>query len=102
MPFRVHSYSEAEFQRAVTRLAETLKAEVIYIRWKVKPDSQGDDALFFQVLLRDRPIQKFMGIAQCVQREVEIIVTDANCGYFPHFRFRSDVEQQALKDKDWE
>ena len=80
----------------------TRVAQLVRVLWNFDSDHSGEPAVFFRIVLTDKARDELLKTT----REIETALT-ANCQLErfvlqSYFNFRSESEQKALKDPDWE
>ena len=87
------------------KAADSLAPHVVRIRYAVTPDSTGDAAIFFRVLLTDQASRedRLYETTQRIRRKIlDIVKPREKFGMEAYFNFRSVSEQAKLKDTSWE
>lgn len=87
----------------VAKAAAALATEVAWIRYELREDWSGEDALFFRIVLKDSAsdLATIGEVSERVREELYSDVQPLELGLQPYFRFRSESEQRQLKDKAW-
>jgi hypothetical protein len=95
-------------QPPVDKAIETVRRQVpgiVRIRYSLDSDWTGDPSIFFRILLSDaasRPGNHLREIAQRVTLLLMNEVRSEEFGLHAYFNFRSESEQKALRESDWE
>jgi hypothetical protein len=91
-------------QEQVDQIAQELAPDVVRIRCREDLDWYGDPALRFRVILSDEASQR-PRLAE-VARKVRTAVSDrlrlSESDRIPFFRFRSQSEQEKIREASWE
>jgi hypothetical protein len=91
---------DAEVQNAIRKLGP----EVVDVTYKVRPDSTGEPAIFFRIVLADAATRKNI-ITETTGRIVNSILNELrpieNWGLHPFFNYRSQSDQQRRNDPQW-
>lgn len=88
----------------IERARLKLGPEVVRLRYNVGEDSGGDPAIFFRIVLTDETIRRetlgplVRSIKESVMQECRSI---DDWGLFPYFSFRSESEEDQIKDPTW-
>lgn len=92
-----------DLEQQVREIEKKFPGEVIGIRYSVSEDWSGDPAIYFRVLLTDTASgREVIGdIAYSVSRVLSDIVFRDSPDYFPYVNYRSESEQEKLKDPEW-
>jgi len=94
MPIVVHrGQLDAEIQNAIRKLGP----EAVDVTYQVRPDSTGEPAIFFLIVLKDAATRKDV-ISETTGRIATILINEVqpieNWGLHPFFNYRSESEQQ--------
>ena len=94
---------EDQIRRSMEKAKEELGPDVIRIKTMIDDDWTGEPVIVFRVLISDAAVRKngIGPISRRVSKRIENDEAVEASRLFPHFRFRTDAEQAALKDKDW-
>jgi hypothetical protein len=105
MPVLRFVVNERQLATAVRKAARALAPDVVRIRYTLKEDSLGYDAVFFRVLLTDRASRED-GISERIQRIerkiLDVVDPKEKYGLEYYFNYRNVSEQAELKEKIWE
>jgi hypothetical protein len=96
--------NQAQLGEIVAEAAQSLGPEVVHVAYGVGPDSTGEPALFFRILLADAYIREetIAGLTGRITAALfEAIRPLENWGLRPYFNFRSKSEQDRRRDPDW-
>ena len=90
-------------QEDVDRIARQLAPDVVRIRYSIREDWSGSEAVFFRVVLSDNASRpNHLGeIAQRVAATVDSEVKPEELGLETYFNYRSASEQAMLKEPSW-
>jgi hypothetical protein len=100
-----------QFDIAVAEIERHFPNDVERIRYTADEDWAHDPALFFRVLLKDRPgevldvsadprSQAVFSLCDRIMSRIRAAVSDAHLQ--PYFRFRWASEQARRRDPEWE
>ena len=94
---------QPQINRVVSEVVRELYPDVQLIRYEIAQDWTGQWAVFFRVLLSDEAAKRanLREIAPRVRWMVSDKLDIPNLGMFPFFEFRSQSEQNELKDPVW-
>lgn len=85
-------------------MEHSLPPGVVRVRYSLGEDWSGDPAIFFRVLLSDDASRR-EDLGQFTS-DIRNFIADhlrlADLDHFPYFDFRSESEQEQLKDPDWD
>ena len=93
-----------QFASAVADVEPQLVPEVVRIRYTLGNDWSGEPAVFFRVVLtndaskRDRLFEVTSRVSSLVERQIEPL---EQWGVLPYFTFRSQLEQDQLREPAW-
>ena len=96
---------QAELDKAIISLGPELGPDVVTLRYSLDKDWTDDPAIYFRVVLsdqagkRDRLRESARRVTSIIEQHLEPV---EQWGLLYYFNFRSQSEQEALKDKDWE
>ena len=92
-----------DLEQQVQEIEKKFPGEVVGIRYSVDEDWSGDPAIHFRVLLTDTASRREVigGVSQRVSRVLSDIVFLDSPDYFPYVNYRSESEQEKLKDPEW-
>jgi hypothetical protein len=103
----MYTVTDAEKQTqigaAVEEVAREMSPWVRRIRFKIDEDWLGQEAVFLRVLLSDEAVkdEHRMGVVRQIRNKAsERIIPRFDL--FPHFSFRSESEQEEMKDPTWD
>jgi hypothetical protein len=91
-----------QIHAAIAEVVKEFSPYVRHIRYEIAPDWTGDWTVFFRVLISDEAADgrnRRDVKARVISRMTDLIVPEL--GVIPHFRFRSESEQEKLNDPDW-
>jgi hypothetical protein len=94
---------QGKFEEAVQRAENALKPEIVRIRYSLGNDWTDDPSIFFRILLSDdasRP-NRLQEVAERVTQHIIQEVRSEEYGYHAYFNFRSNSEQEKLRDPAW-
>ena len=96
--------NQAQLGEIIFEAARQLGPEVVNVAYSLGPDSTGEPALFFRILLADAYIREETIVD--VTRRITGTLFDAirpveNWGLRPYFNFRGKSEQDRRRDPDW-
>ena len=97
--------NQRQIAATVQKAAKALAPDVVRIRYKMAPDSTGDDAIYFRVLLSDRASRedKLFETTERIERRIlDIVKPREKYGLEANFNYRSVSEQAQLKEAAWE
>lgn len=89
---------------AVSDAIGDLGPEVIHVRYSLEEDWSGDPSIFFRIVLSDDSTtdEKLLRTTQRVSNHIEDRLEPMEeWGLLPYFDFRSNSEQDELKEKAW-
>jgi hypothetical protein len=86
------------------RIVDALSPSVVHIRYTVGEDWGGDPAVFFRVVLTDQAAwpDNLRGVARRVEGLMQLVMELEYPRHHAHFNYRSQSEQNQLKDPEWE
>ena len=93
-----------ELEQQVQAAAMAFPGEVVGIRYSISHDWNGDPAIFFRVLLADNASRAEV-LADVTGRVGGRLFDELRLGdsdYTPYLYFRSQSEQDKLKDPEWQ
>ena len=101
LPSAVTKHSE--IQAAIDAVERSLAPDVAHIRYEIGEDWSGQWAIFFRVLLSDDASEpkNLRDIAPRVVWRMSERLDLPGLGLFPYFNFRSEAEQEIVKDSAW-
>lgn len=94
-----------DFAQKVEEVAKKFPGEVVRIRHSFTRDWDGDPAIYFKILLTDEALQRLPEITNAAR---DALIKDLSlyeseyAAYIPYFNFRTQGEQEKLKDPKWE
>jgi hypothetical protein len=103
MDILTETEKRAQIGAAVEEVAREMAPWVRRIRFKVDEDWTGQETVFLRVLLSDEAVkdEHRMSVVNQVRRKTsERIIPRFDL--FPHFNFRSESEQEEMKDPAWD
>ena len=91
---------DEEIQKAIRKLGP----EVINVTYQLRPDSTGEPAIFFRIVLTDVAAQEDVLLEST--RRIETMLIDEiqpieNWGRHPFFNYSTRPEQQRRKNLEW-
>ena len=95
--------NQAELDQAIRRAEDALRADVVHIRYGLREDWSGSGAVFFRVLLTDNASERrhLPEVARRVALRIDQEVQPDNFGLQSYFNFRSESEQEKLREPAW-
>ncbi len=95
-----------DFAQKVDEVAKKFPAEVVRIRHSFSRDWDGDPAIYFRILL-DRKSTKRpppLGAYRTYRKHTidDLALYEQFSEYIPYFSYRTETEQDELKDPEWE
>src|SRR5271165_897633 len=88
---------DEEIQKAIRKLGP----EVINVTYQLRPDSTGEPAIFFRIVLADAAVREGV-ITETTGRIFTTLIDEIrpieNWGRHPFFNYRSQSEQQRRND----
>lgn len=94
---------QSDLDLAVRRAEDALRPDVAHIRYSLGEDWSGAGAVFFRVLLADNASQRgrLQEVARRVSSKIAEEVQPDSFGLQSYFNFRSESEQQQLREPAW-
>ena len=94
---------QAQLADAVQRAEAALRPDVVRIRYNLDEDWSGVEALFFRIVLTDNASRKdrLREVARRVSDTIAREVQPADFGLQAYFNFRSQSEEDSLKEPAW-
>lgn len=93
---------QSEIQQAVAQVEQTLKPDVVFIHYDIRPDWDGDPAIYFHILLTDEAAEhRLKELATNVVRRVDEPFDFLALGLIPYHKFSSVSEQAAAGADAW-
>ena len=97
--------NQQEIEDVVNEVPKLLAPDVLYMRYSVHNDSDGDPAIYFRVVLSDEACQP--GVLLKTTDKVRAAVLDRlqpyqRWGLYPYFSVRSLSEQVGDEDPAWQ
>ena len=90
--------TEDQLAEALDRVVQRMGGDVIRIRYKFQPDSTGDDAIYFRVVLSADAAQRSR-LRKVAARVREVLDDEINAresfGVIPYSHFRSESEPES-------
>ena len=88
---------------AVSSVVSELAPDVRHVRFEISDDWSGQPAIFFRVLLSDDASRRRLrDITTRVVWQMSEKLNLPDLGLFPYFDFRSESEQAALNEPEWD
>jgi len=89
--------------QGVANAISELAPDVVRIRYSLGEDWSGEDAVFFRVLLDDSASERshLREVARRVAATIFREVQPTELGLQAYFNFRSESEQERLKEEEW-
>ena len=97
--------NQRQITTAIQEVAKAFTPDVVRIRYALKSDSTGSEAIFFRVLLSDRasrPDRLFETAERITAKILDIVQPQETFGMEAYFNFRSESEQANFRDAEWE
>jgi hypothetical protein len=94
-----------DFAHKVDEVAKKFPAEVVRIRHSFSRDWDGDPAIYFRIVLTDQA-RRGHRLSELTERIGNTLVNDLGLyehfsEYIPYFSYRTETEQDELKDPEW-
>lgn len=95
---------ERQFAAAVAEVERMLRPEVLRIRYTLGEDWTGDPAVFFRVVIsdafsgRDQIWKVTDHVSTTLEQQIEPV---EQWGVRPYFNYRSQSEQEVLREEAW-
>lgn len=92
----------AQIAEAVDKAIADLGPEVVQVKHTIGPDTYGDLALYFRIILEDWAAtrENLFPVSRKIERTlIDRLHPYENWGIFPHFSYRSRSEQSP--DREW-
>ncbi len=89
---------------AIADLERMLGADVVRLRYTIGPNWSDEPAIFFRVLLSDQASRpdRLHEVASRVEAVIQEHLDPLNSwGLVPYYNFRSQTEQEMLKEPAW-
>lgn len=100
MPSSVANH--AEIDAAIERVRTILGPDVVRIRYEIGEDWSGEPAVFFRVVLTDEAARhRLRDVGTKVVWELSRQLDFPAMGLFPYHNFRSQSEQESLREPAW-
>jgi hypothetical protein len=93
-----------QLDAAIREIEPALGPDVVRLRYSLGEDWTGDPAIFFRVLLSDRASRRdqLLQATNRIKSRIEDHLDPfARWGVLPYYSFRSQSEQDALKEEAW-
>jgi hypothetical protein len=96
-----------DFAQRVEEVAKKFPGEVVRIRHSFSRDWDGDPAIYFRIVFTDdavkrNPLVELTHRAQdALIKDLELFTTEYSV-YIPYFNYRTETDQDRLKDPEWE
>jgi len=94
---------QAEIDAAIERVKQAIGPDVVRIRYEIGEDWSGQWAIFFRVVLTDEAVAKDR-LRDVVTKVVWALAGQLDfpgMGVFPYHNFRSESEQETLREPAW-
>jgi hypothetical protein len=93
----------AQLADAVQRAEAALRPDVVRIRYSLDEDWSGTEALFFRIVLTDKASRqdRLRDVARRVSDTITKEVQPGDFGLQAYFNFRSQSEEEGLKEPAW-
>jgi hypothetical protein len=91
----------------VDEVAKKFPAEVVRIRHSFSRDWDGDPAIYFRIVFTDDSVKRYP-LVQLTHRIQDALINDLALFtseysvYIPYFNYRTQTDQDGLKDPEWE
>ena len=94
---------QAKIETGLARASSALAPDVVHIRYSIREDWSGSEALFFRVLLSNRASRPkhLREVTKRVDATVYNEVRPDELGLEAYFNYRSVSEQAELKEPIW-
>jgi len=93
---------QAEINAAIDHVRQILGSDVVRIRYEIGEDWSGQWAIFFRVVLTDEAVRhRLRDLATKVVWELSRQLDFPAMGVFPYHNFRSESEQETLREPAW-
>ena len=93
---------QAEIEAAISRVQQSVGADVIRIRYEIGEDWSGQWAIFFRIVLADDAARRRLrDVATKVVWGLAQQLDFPGMGVFPYHNFRSVSEQAMLQEPAW-
>jgi hypothetical protein len=90
-------------QKQIDRIAATFAPDVVRIRMTIWRDWADYPAIFFRVILSDDAARNRLGtVTKAVEEQIVEELHIRETGHHPYFRWRSQSEQEALREPSWD
>jgi hypothetical protein len=95
--------AQSEVARRVSEIERTFSGHVLRIRYSIGADWSNEPAIFFRIILSDEDSREegLRAITSVISDRLADGVGDAEMGLRRYFNFRSESEQESLKDPAW-
>jgi hypothetical protein len=96
-----------DFAQRVDEVAKKFPAEVVRIRHSFSRDWDGDPAIYFRIVFTDDSVKRYP-LVQLTHRIQDALINDLALFtseysvYIPYFNYRTQTDQDGLKDPEWE
>ncbi len=94
---------QQEVNATIAQVINQLAPHVVHIRYDIGRDWSGDGAIFFRVLLSDEASRG--NNLRTVTTQVARMMTEGldleGIGVIPYFNFRSQSEQEVMREPAW-
>jgi hypothetical protein len=100
-----YSYAtRAEIEERVRAIEAAFSPDVVRIRYNLDEDWAGSPAIFFRVVLSDRFAGEadFYAMSTKVTARISDDLDPSDLGLLAYFNFRTNAEQNELKEATWE
>ena len=95
---------QGQLATAIAGLERLLGPDVVRLRYTIGENWSEEPAIFFRVVLSDEASKRdrLHAVASRVQAQIEEHVDPLNSwGLMPYYNFRSQTEQEMLKEPAW-
>src|ERR1700687_2131278 len=93
---------QAEIDAAIQRVQQSIGPDVVRIRYEIGEDWSGQWAIFFRVVLSDDAAKhRLREAATNVEERLAGRLDFQALGVFPYHNFRSESEQETLREEAW-
>jgi hypothetical protein len=93
---------QAEIKAAIDRVQHIVGPDVVRIRYEIAEDWSGEWAIFFRIVLTDDAARNHLpDVRAKVVWELSRQLDFPGMGVFPYHNFRSESEQETLREPAW-
>ena len=91
-------------QEQVDQIAQQLAPDVVRIRFRLAEDWSNDPAIYFRIILSDEASQpgRLSEVVKTVRGKLNDSFGLWESDRIPYLRFRSQSEQEKLREASWE